>query len=128
MHSPRSVVSLWQVEAPPLVSAHLTVLPEGGPTMSTGHTILPDTIARGALPHAPHDRTSLSLGNGQLCDGCDKAVLGADTEVAVGFAHGLALRFHVDCFGVWHVAARAATGQAGELTSTRRPAAPRVQQ
>jgi len=96
--------------------------------MSTDHTILTDKIARGTLPPSPHDHTSLRLGNGQLCDGCDKAVLGADTEVAVGFAHGLALRFHVDCFGIWHVAARAATGQVGELRSTRRPAAPRVQQ
>lgn len=74
-------------------------------------------IASGALPFSTHDSASLAHGHGKLCDGCDKAVAWANTEVLVGFTRGPALRFHVDCFGVWHAAARAAT----DIARTARP-------
>lgn len=80
--------------------------------MKTFDTIISGKIARGVLPRCGQDNTSLGRGHGETCDGCDMAVLETSTEVAVGFTQGRALRFHLDCFGVWRFAARAATAAA----------------
>src|SRR5262245_1376708 len=66
-----------------------------------------DKIARGALPRWIYTSASMGHGLGAPCDGCDEAVVPADTEVTVGFPGGSALRFHLDCFGAWRVAATA---------------------
>jgi hypothetical protein len=97
--------------------------------VNTFDTIITAKIARGTLPCGAQDNTSIGHGHGKLCDGCDAAVLETNTEVAVGFTQGRALRFHLDCFGLWRFAARAAAeatrSPAGRQASRDRPRSPR---
>jgi len=84
-----------------------------------------DKIARGALPRSTYTSASMGHGLSAPCDGCDEAVVPADTEVTVEFPGGSALRFHLDCFGAWRVASSAVVAPSEPMTTTPRRVLPR---
>jgi hypothetical protein len=74
--------------------------------MDSPRSLIIAKIAAGRLPEGAHESASFRYGAGMTCSGCDEPVLASNLEVGVGFAQGAALRFHLDCFGIWRVTSR----------------------
>lgn len=64
-------------------------------------------LRRGALPRSGYERAILGRGCGRACDACDEPVAWPQIEIAARVGARRTLYFHVDCFGIWRVAARA---------------------
>lgn len=78
--------------------------------MDSPRSLIVAKIAAGRLPEGVHESASFQYGAGRTCSGCDEPVLASCLEVGVGFTEGAALRFHLDCFGIWRVTSRHVSG------------------
>jgi hypothetical protein len=66
-----------------------------------------DKTQRGGLPAPTADPPKITIGAGQLCDGCSETVQPTDQIYEVHVRGVLSLSFHLDCYSAWvHLKAR----------------------
>jgi hypothetical protein len=63
--------------------------------------IIAAKLARGALRRDRYDKLWARPGNGNMCEGCDLAILHTEVEFGVIFHDYAILRFHSECFMAW---------------------------
>jgi len=66
-----------------------------------------DKVRSGMLRQDRHQKVRFGHGSGRSCDGCDRPVRRAETEVEADFADSQTLRFHGACFDAWRAETRA---------------------
>jgi hypothetical protein len=63
--------------------------------------LIPDKLAHGLLPTVKPLKTFAGLGNGRLCDGCERSITATDLEYELDFADERTVRLHKDCLAIW---------------------------
>jgi hypothetical protein len=87
--------------------------------MDSSRHVISAKIAEGRLPRSTPEHAALGAGGGRLCSGCDLPVLASNVQVDVQATPDVLLRFHLDCFGIWRVAARHAVGHRAAIDRER---------